>query len=97
MEELIKFVSEAMFNGVVGSTTYNSLKNILKPLFNNCSSFELKDKEEFENKLKQLLDNNVELFEKIVNLQKENTISNNIEIVGNNSGIIVMGNNNNFR
>lgn len=97
MEELIKFVSAAMFNGVVGSTTYNSLKNILKPLFNNCSNFELKDKEEFENKLKELLDNNVDLIQKIVNLQKENTVNNNIEISGNNSGIIVMGNNNSVR
>lgn len=98
MQEIIQFVSTSIASGVVGSVAYDGLKAILGSSFDKLSSYLVNDeKAKFEGALEMLLEQNEELKQQIIELQKGNsvTIDNSIKIGGNSSGVNVIGSNNN--
>jgi hypothetical protein len=97
MQEIVQFVSGAMIGGVVGNTTYDGLKVILGSSFDMLANF-LSNNEnaEFKGALTILLAQNEELKQQIIDLQQGKSVSNDnsVKVGGNNSGVIVTGNNN---
>ena len=93
MQEIIQFVSNLITEGVA----YDSLKVILGSSFNKLTSYlSNNEKEKFEGALEILLEQNEEMKQQIIELQKGKSIVNvkSIKIGGQSSGINVTGNNN---
>mgnify|MGYP003543921895 CR=1 FL=1 len=93
MQEIIQFVS----NSITGGVAYDSLKVILGSSFNKLTSYlSNNEKEKFEGALEILLEQNEEMKQQIIELQKGKSIVNDksIKIGGQSSGINVTGNNN---
>jgi len=97
MQEIVQFVSGAMIGGVVGNTTYDGLKVVLGSSFDMLANFlSNNEKAEFKGALTILLAQNEELKQQIIDLQQGKSVSNDnsVKIGGNNSGVVVTGNNN---
>ena len=93
MQEIIQFVSNLITEGVA----YDSHKVILGSSFNKLTSYlSNNEKEKFEGALEILLEQNEEMKQQIIELQKGKSIVNDksIKIGGQSSGINVTGNNN---
>ena len=93
MQEIIQFVSNLITEGVA----YDSLKVILGSSFNKLTSYlSNNEKEKFEGALEILLEQNEEMKQQIIELQKGKSIVNDksIKIGGQSSSINVTSNNN---
>jgi len=75
MQEIVIFVSTAIAGGVVGNTSYDSLKVILGSSFDRLSNYLSNNQnEKFKGALEMLLEQNEELKQKIIELQQGKSI-----------------------
>ena len=75
MQEIVEFISGAMIGGVVGNTTHDGLKVILGSSFDKLSSYlSNNEKLKFEGALEMLFEQNEELKQQIMDLQRRKKI-----------------------
>jgi hypothetical protein len=93
MQEIITFVQDSIMGGVA----YDGIKIVLGSSFTQLYTYLSNNQnEKFEGALEMLFEQNEDLKQKIIELQNGGsvTIDNSIKIGGNNSGVNIIGNNN---